>query len=116
MRSRIMVIGQDEQSRARLARLITSAGYRAEVAASVAHARRAGLNGIALAIIEPNEAGPLQTAAVEELRAAVGRVLVVGPLGRRGSSPEFVDPSGEAGLLSHIAQALEPKPEVGLRD
>ena len=111
MRSRIMVIGQDEQSRARLARLITSAGYRAEVAASVAHARRAGLNGIALAIIEPNEAGPLQTAAVEELRAAVGRVLVVGPLGRRGSSPDFIDPSDEAGLLARISQALAFKPE-----
>ena len=111
MRSRVMVIGRDARSRARLARLVTSGGYRAEVAASVAHARRAGLKGIALAIIEPNEAGPQQTAAVEELRAAVGRVLVVGPFGRPGSSPDFIDPSDEAGLLARISQALAPEPE-----
>jgi DNA-binding response OmpR family regulator len=111
MRSRIMVIGQDAQSRARLVRLVTSGGYRAEVAASVTHARRAGLNRIALAIIEPDEAGPQQTAAVEELRAAVGRVLVVAPLGRRGLSPDFIDASDEIGLLAHIRQALAPKPK-----
>jgi len=106
-----MVISRDAQSRARLARLVTSGGYRAEVAASVAHARRAGLKGTALAIIEPNEAGPQQTAAVEELRAAVGRVLVVGPFGRPGSSPDFIDLSDEAGLLARISQALAPEPE-----
>jgi TolB-like protein len=112
MRSRIMVIGQDAQSRARLARLVASGGYRAEVAASVTHARRAGLKGIALAIVEPNDAVPQETAAIEELRAAVGRVLVIAPIGRHGSSPDFIDPSDEAGLLARIRQALAPKPEL----
>ena len=58
MRSRIMVIGRDAQSRGRLARLVTSGGYRAEVAESIAHARRAGLKGIALAILAPLSANP----------------------------------------------------------
>jgi TolB-like protein/tetratricopeptide (TPR) repeat protein len=92
-------------------RLVASCGYRAEVAASVAHARRAGLKGIALAIVEPNDAGPQETAAIEELRGAVDRVLVIAPLRRRGSSPDFIDPSDEAGLLARIRQALAPKPE-----
>ena len=69
------------------------------------------LQGIALAIIEPDEVGAPQTAAVEELRAAVGRVLVVAPLGARGSSPDFIDPSDEAGLLARVRQELAPRPE-----
>jgi hypothetical protein len=51
MRSRIMVIGRDVGSRARLARLLSRESYRAEVAESFAHARRAGLDGVALAIV-----------------------------------------------------------------
>jgi hypothetical protein len=109
MRSRIMVIGRDGQSRARLARLLANGGYRAEVSESVADARRAGLKGIALAIFQPDEGGPQQTAAIERLLAAVGRVLVVGPFGARGPSPDSIDPSDEAGLLARIGQALAPK-------
>ena len=111
MLNRIMVIGRDAEGRARLARLLTNGGYRAEVSESVAHARRTGLKGLALAIIEPDEVGAPQTAAVEELRAAVGRVLVVAPLGARGSSPDFIDPSDEAGLLARVRQELAPRPE-----
>ena len=97
MRSRIMVISRDTQSRARLARLVTSGGYRAEVAASVAHARRARLKGIALAIFEPDEGGPLQAAAIEELRAAVGRVLVIGPRSAPRIEPRFYRPFRRGG-------------------
>ena len=78
MRSRIMVIGRDVGSRARLARLLSREGYRAEVAESLAHARRAGLDTVALAIVA-NELDGSEAEAVEELRAAVGRVLVVAP-------------------------------------
>jgi hypothetical protein len=53
MRSRIMVIGRDVALRARLARLARQAGHRAEVAESLAQARRAGLEGVALAIVDP---------------------------------------------------------------
>ena len=55
MRSRIIVISRDAVSRGRLARMLMNGGYRAEVAESIARARRAGLKGIALAIIESDE-------------------------------------------------------------
>jgi DNA-binding response OmpR family regulator len=111
MRSRIMVISRDAAVRARLAQLVTSGGYRAEVSESVTSARRAGLKGIAVAILVPDGLGAEQT-AVEELRAAVGPVLVVAALGARRSSPDFIDPSDEAGLLARIGQELAPKPET----
>ena len=47
MRRRIMIIGRDAGLRARLARLLSGAAYCPEVAESLAHARRAGLEGIA---------------------------------------------------------------------
>jgi TolB-like protein len=110
MRSRIMVIGRDAQSRGRLARLVTSGGYRAEVAESIAHARRAGLKGIALAILAPDGSGR-HHAAADELRAAVGRVLVVAPPGSRESSPDFIDFSDDAGLLARVRQELASRPD-----
>ena len=79
MRSRIMVIGRDVGSRARLARLLSREGYRAEVAESLAHARRAGLDTVALAIVAPE--GGAGEGNLEELRAAVGSVLLVGAPG-----------------------------------
>jgi len=51
MRDRIVVIARDTDLRGRLARLASRDGYRAEVAESFAHARRAGLEGVALAIV-----------------------------------------------------------------
>ena len=57
MRSRIMVISRDAALRARLAQLLTRSGYRAEVAESAAQAHRAGLDGIALAILAPDGVG-----------------------------------------------------------
>jgi DNA-binding response OmpR family regulator/class 3 adenylate cyclase/predicted ATPase len=110
MRSRIMVIGRDVGSRARLARLLSREGYRAEVAESLAHARRAGLDTVALAIVA-NELDGSEAEAVAELRAAVGRVLVVAPGGKRAASPDVVDVSDEPGLLARIAEALTPEGE-----
>ena len=68
MRSRIMVISRDAALRARLAQLLTRGGYRAEVAESAAQARRAGLDGVALAILAYDELGREHTVALEELR------------------------------------------------
>jgi TolB-like protein/DNA-binding response OmpR family regulator len=111
MRSRIIVISRDAAPRARLAQLLARSGYHAQVAESVAHARRAGLDGIALAILAPSGFGPEQAAAVEELRAAVGRVLIVAPSDAPGASSDFIDPSDEAGLLVGISRTLAPKPQ-----
>ena len=79
MRSQIMVISRNAALRARLAQLLTRSGYRAEVAESAAQARRTGLDRIALAILATDGVGGEHTAAVEELRAAVGRALIVAP-------------------------------------
>jgi TolB-like protein/DNA-binding response OmpR family regulator len=111
MRSRIMIIGRDAALRAQLAQLAKRGGYRAEVAESLARAHRAGLDEIGLAIVDPEGLDASQAAAIEELRAVVGRVLVVTPPGaKRSSNPDAVDPSDEAGLLSRIAGALAPQP------
>ena len=167
MRSRIIVISRNAAFRARLAQLLTRGGYRAEVAESSVQARRAGLDGIALAILASdgleresvNEAksavarpeerkflgfsisndgserrvapkaldkfkgrirdmtrrtrgvGLQQWAAVEELRAAVGGVLIVAPPGAGAAIPDCIDSSDEARLLVRIAEALARKPE-----
>jgi DNA-binding response OmpR family regulator/class 3 adenylate cyclase/predicted ATPase len=110
MRSRIMVIGRDVGSRARLARLLSREGYRAEVVESLAHARRAGLDGVALAIAA-NELDGSEAEALAELRAVVGRVLVVASGGKRAASPDVVDVADEPGLLARIAEALTPEGE-----
>ena len=108
MRSRIMVISRDAAVRARLAQLLTRGGYRAEVAESTAEARRAGLDGVALAILAPDGLGG-ENAAAEELRAAVGRALIVAPPGAGAANPDCIDSSDEARLLARVAEALGPQ-------
>ena len=103
MRSRIMVISRDAALRARLAQLLTRRGYRAEVAESAAQARRAGLDGIALAILASDELGREHTVALEELRAAAGRALIVAPPGASVANPDCIDASDEVGLLARVA-------------
>ena len=98
-----MVIGRDAGLRARLARLLSGAGYRPEVAESLAHARRAGLEGVALAIVARGGSDASDAAAVEAMTAEVGRVLVAAaPGAKRPFPPDVVDLSDEAGLLAHI--------------
>ncbi len=58
MRSRILVVGRDVTARARLARLLSAAGYAVELAENAAHARRIGRKGLALALIVPD--GPAE--------------------------------------------------------
>jgi hypothetical protein len=111
MRSRIMVVSRDGALRARLAQLLTRSGYRAEVAESAVRARSAGLDGIALAILSPDGLGGEHAAAVEELRAAVGRALIVAPPGAGAANPDWIDASDEVDLLARVAEALAPKPE-----
>ena len=106
-----MVIGRDAGLRARLARLLSGAGYRPEVADSLAHARRAGLEGVALAIVARGGSDASDAAAVEAMTAEVGRVLVVAAPGAKRPFPsDVVDPSDEAGLLARIAEALTSQP------
>jgi two-component system OmpR family response regulator len=111
MRSRIVVVSRNAALRARLARLLTRGGYRAEVAESAAQASRAGLDGIALAILAPDGLGGEHTASIDELRAAVGRALIVAPPGAGATNPDCIDSSDEARLLARVAEALAPKPE-----
>jgi DNA-binding response OmpR family regulator len=113
MRRRIMVIGPNAGLRARLARLLSGAGYRPEVAESFAHARRAGLEGVALAIVARDGSGAADAAAVEAMEAEVGRVLIVASPGAKRPLPsDAVDLSNEAGLLAKIAKALTSQPEA----
>ena len=111
MRSQIMVIGRDVNSRARLARLLSREGYRAEVAESLAHARRAGLEGIALAIVAPDLRNTADKAVIEEVRAAVGRVLVIASSGGTRAEPDVIDIKDEPGLLTRISESLAPTHE-----
>ncbi len=106
-----MVISRDAALRARLAQLLTRGGYRAEVAESAAQARRAGLDGVALAILASDELGREHTVALEELRAVAGRALIVAPPGASVANPDCTDASDEVGLLARVAEALVPKPE-----
>lgn len=104
MRSRIMVIGRDVGQRAHLARLLTANGYRIEIAESAAHARRVGFGEIALAIVAADGLGPEGRRLIDELRAAIGHVLLVGV--RDGN-----DLSDDASLLTRVAEALQPAGE-----
>ena len=104
MRSQIIVIGRDVALRARLARVVSRGGYRAEIAESVAHARRRGLKGIALRIVA---ADGLDAKEANELRAALGEILVVAETdGRAARDADLVDISDETRLLARIAEAL----------
>jgi DNA-binding response OmpR family regulator len=115
MRSRIVVVSRDTALRARFAQLLTRCGYRAEVAESAAQARRTGLDGIALAILAPDHLGGEHTAAVEELRVAVGRVLIVAPPREGAANLDCIDASDEMTLLARVAHELASKPRVGGR-
>jgi DNA-binding response OmpR family regulator/class 3 adenylate cyclase/tetratricopeptide (TPR) repeat protein len=112
MRSRIMVVGRDVAQRAHLARLLSGSGYRVEIAESAAHACRIGFDGIELAIVALDGLGPAGRGLVQDLRAAVGRVLLVAAPGdkggRYGHLGEVLD---EAGLLAQVAEALAPAAE-----
>src|SRR5271166_3206838 len=112
MRSRIMVVGRDVAQRARLARLLNAGGYRVEIAESASHACRIGFDGIALAIVAPDGFGPEGGGLMQELRAAVGSVLLVAaPGSKREQRSDLLDISDEAGLLARVAEALTPVAE-----
>ena len=112
MRSRIMVVGRDVAQRAHLARLLSGSGYRVEIAESAAHACRIGFDGIELAIVAPDGLGPTGRGLVQDLRAAVGRVLLVAAPGDKDERHGHLgDVSDEAGLLARVAEALAPAAE-----
>ncbi len=112
MPGRIMVVGRNVEQRARLARLLHRGGYRIEIAESSVHASRIGFHGIALAMIAADRPGPEESNLVQDLKAAVGRVLLVGAHGgSREQRPGLYDISDEAGLLARVADAPAPAPE-----
>ncbi len=113
MRSRIMIVGRDVTLRARLARLLNGGRYHVEIAENAEHARRVGLEGVALAIVAPEGVDTEGKGLVQELRAAVGAVLLVAtPDGRRELRSDVLDVSDEAGLLARVAEALAPAAEA----
>jgi TolB-like protein/DNA-binding response OmpR family regulator/Tfp pilus assembly protein PilF len=111
MRSRIMVIGRDVAMRARLARLAGQAGHRAEVAESLVHARRAGFDGVALAIVDPDGLAADQATVTQELRGAVGALLIVARAGQERLSQDAVDIADETRLLARISEAVPSQTE-----
>jgi DNA-binding response OmpR family regulator/class 3 adenylate cyclase/tetratricopeptide (TPR) repeat protein len=112
MHSRIMVIGRDADQRAQLARLLSAHGYRIEIADSAAHAARIGFKGIALALVAPDGLGPAGRGLIQELRVAVGNVLVLGSPGSRTvQGADLIDPMDEACVLARVAEALKPAGE-----
>ena len=100
MRTRILVVGRDMTVRARLARMLSAAGYRVELAESAAHARRIEHKGLALAVIAPEGLGREGDGLIEELKSTIGKTLLLS------------DGSDEAGLLARVAEALRPAPEA----
>jgi DNA-binding response OmpR family regulator/class 3 adenylate cyclase/predicted ATPase len=113
MRSRIMIVGRDVALRAQLARLLNGRGYHVEIAENAEHARRVGLEGVALAIVAPDGLGPEGKGLLQELRAAVGSVLVIAAPGtKRELRADVIDISDEAGLVARVAEALAPTPEA----
>ena len=105
MRARMIVIGRETETRARLAQIATRGGYRVEVAESLAHARRGTLDGVALALFASGRFGAEESVAVEELRSVIGRVLIVTEGGEdRNRRPGHIDISDERGLLERMAE------------
>jgi class 3 adenylate cyclase len=79
----------------------------------VARARGTRLEGIALAILAPEGHAAEEATAVEELRSAVGKVLVVASeSGPFGGDPRSIDVSDESRLLASIAEALAAESEL----
>jgi len=112
VRDRIMIVGRDVGLRAQLARLLKTGGYRVEIAESAAHACRIGFAGIGLAVVAADGRGPEEKGPMQELRAAVGSVLLVAaPGGKRDSQADLLDVTDETGLLARVAEALAPAPE-----
>ena len=104
-----MVVGRDVGQRARLARLLSGSGYRVEIAESAAHVHRIGFEGVELAIVAPEGLGPAGTGLVQDLRAAIGRVLLVGQHGgHHERHSDVLNVSDEAGLIDRVAEALSP--------
>jgi DNA-binding response OmpR family regulator/class 3 adenylate cyclase len=99
MRRRILVVGRDVVVRARLARLLSAAGYGVELAESAAHARRIERKGLALAIVASDDQEREDGGLVSELQTTIGKAFFVSNL------------SDEAGLLARVTEALRPAPE-----
>ncbi len=113
MRSRIMIVGRHVAIRARLARLLKGRGYHIQIAENAEHARRVGLQGVGLAIVAPEGLGSGEEGLFQELRAEVGRVLIVAaPSAKREVRSDVIDISDEAGLLSRVTEALAPSVEA----
>jgi len=112
VRDRIMIVGRDVGLRAQLARLLKAGGYRVEIAENASHACRIGFAGIGLAIVAPDGRGPEERGLIQELRAAVGSVLLLGaPGSKRDPHSDLLDVTDETGLLARVAEALAPAPE-----
>lgn len=114
MRHRILVVGRDAKLRARLARLLSAAGYIVEIAEGSAHARRLRLKGVALSIVVPAGLGPGLDGLLDELGAATGGTILVDESSGSPTDPasDVLDASDEAGLLARIREALEPAPKL----
>ena len=111
MRNRVLVVGRDVAMRARLAALVSQAGCRAEVAESLAHARRLARSGIALAIVDPEGLAADSGAVARELRETVDEVLIVARPGQVFAPPDAVDAADETRLLARIAKATRFRSE-----
>ena len=97
--------------RARLARVLRDAGYSPELAESAAHAQRTGHKGIVLAIVVPDGLGHEGETLIDDLRRAVGTVLLLTTTPAvHADDADMLDAADEAGLLTRVQEALRPVP------
>jgi DNA-binding response OmpR family regulator len=96
--------------RARLARLLSRAGYSLEIAESSAHARRLGRKRIALTIVASADPEAERSTLVDSLRTTTSKavLVVVGSGSLLKVIPEAVDASDETEILARVNDALAP--------
>ena len=108
MRNRLLVIANDIELRARLARRLSGAGHSVELAESVPHARRV-VSGkkYSLAILVLKGLDSEGHDFAEELRVTVGETLLIGTPGNSGGLREdLIDWAADGVLEARVAEAL----------
>jgi DNA-binding winged helix-turn-helix (wHTH) protein/predicted ATPase len=112
VRSRVLIVGRDIASRARLAQMLRGAGHGVELAEGAAQARRLAGNGVAVAILA--ETGQDADALRAVLRSVIGDAVILDGPGPGAGETSGVD---DARLLADVASVLraertDPPPAV----
>jgi two-component system OmpR family response regulator len=119
-KQRILVVADDAELRATLARWLIAAGYAVELAESLKRAREVvASTGIALALVAPDQLGAIGAEPARELGGLVEHVIVIeapsDAAGARTGPPVAADgyisrPVSEPEVLAKVRAALGPAP------